>query len=651
MKNRQRLTPHSRRLFPHTDRLFAGSVIACSVLLALLCSISWSARAYSCEVSSKKAKGMSPRQSQSRPDTSKILSDIKYLSSDRLEGRATGQRGGELAAKFIANEFKKIGLEPQGEGESYFQFFDATVGVSMGSGNSLNVTFPQGESTYAVGKDFIPFSFSSVGSVSGPVTFAGYGVSSEHYGYDDYSKVSPEGKIVLVMRHEPQEQDEKSVFAGKQLTHYSDLRYKATNARDHHASAIIVTADPLNHTDREDELLPLQSLEGLGDCGLPALQVKQRVAEAMLRAAGLEMGELQRRVDSLLVPVTVEIPSVRVSVQVDLIKNRKKVANVVGVLEPSSGSTGEYVVVGAHYDHLGKSSQFSLTRAEGIHNGADDNASGVSAMLELARIFAARRDSLKRGMVFLGFVGEELGVLGSTFYVNNPVVPLDKTVLMLNLDSVGRMKDHKLYAAGTGSSPIFKELIAKANERLALQVESTEGGFGPSDHFTFYGRSVPVLFFFTGPHEDYHKISDDWDKINVEGLTSIVRLSVHALEELVFTDTPVPFTRAAADTAGPPGGEGYGAGRGAYFGIVPDFGGEPDKGAKISGVSEGSPAEKAGLKAGDVIVKFAGKTITGLYDLSFVLKEKKPGDEVEVVIVRGGETITLKAQLGRKGAK
>jgi hypothetical protein len=644
MKNRVKRAPHRRRLF-------ASSLIVYSFALVLLCSTSWLGHAFSCETLSTKGKTTSQEQSHSRPDTSKILADIKYLASDRLEGRATGERGGELAASFIADEFKKIGLKPAGSRGSYFQFFDATVGVHMGKDNSFRVSLPHGESTYDIEKDFIPFSFSSVGSASGSVTFAGYGISSEHYGYDDYSKVSPEGKIVLVMRHEPQEQDEKSIFAGKQLTHYSDLRYKATNAREHGASAIVVTADPLNHPDEEDELLPLQALEGLGDSGLPAIQVKRRVAEAILRAGNLDMGELQRRIDSLLVPVTVEVPSVRVSLQVDLLKDRKKVANIVGIVEPSHGRTSQYVVVGAHYDHLGKGSQFSLTRTEGIHNGADDNASGVSAMLELARIFAAKRDSLKRGIVFLGFTGEELGVLGSTFYTNNPVVPLDNTVLMLNLDSVGRMRDHKLYAAGTGTSPIFKELIAKANEGLALEIESSEGGFGPSDHFTFYAHNVPVLFFFTGPHADYHKVSDDWDKINVEGVASVVKLSVHVLSQLVFTATPVPFTRAVPDTAGPPGGEGYGAGRGAYFGIVPDFGGEPDKGAKISGVSEGSPAEKAGLKAGDVIVKFAGKTITGLYDLSFALKEKKPGDEVEVVVIRNGEAITLKAQLGKRGAK
>jgi len=627
-------------------------MIAACVLLFHLISNSMPCPAYSSAKTYVKgsAKGNAGVRPHVQPDTSGILSDIKYLASDRLEGRGTGQKGGELAANFIADEFRKIGLEPRADQGTYFQFFDATVGVHMGKENFFQVTSPE-TTTYTLEKDFIPFSFSSAGSVSGPVVFAGYGISSEHYGYDDYAKLKPEGKIVLVMRHEPQEENESSIFAGKQLTHYSDLRYKATNAREHGASAIIITADPANHPEEEDELLPLQSLEGLGDCGLPAIQVKRKVAEAILRSGNLDMEKLQREIDSLLVPVTVEIPSARVSIQVDLIKDRKKVANVLGILEPSGGRASEYVVVGAHYDHLGKSSQFSLTRTEGIHNGADDNASGVAAMLELARIFSTKRDSLKRGIIFLGFVGEELGVLGSTFYVDDPIVPLNKTVLMLNLDSVGRMREHKLYAAGTGSSPVLKELIAKSNEGLGLNIESTEGGFGPSDHFTFYAHNVPVLFFFTGAHGDYHKITDDWDKINVEGVASIVELSLRALSPIVFAETPVPFTRAAADTSGPPGGEGYGAGRGAYFGIVPDFGGEPDKGAKISGVSEGSPAEKAGLKAGDVITSFAGKKITGLYDLSFVLKERKPGDEVEVIVVRDGESVTLRATLGKRGAK
>jgi len=677
-------------------------------------------------------------RSSSLPSLSEknILTHLKYLASDELEGRATGEEGGYLAADYIADEFKKLGLlepgsadmsttEPGAAGTStagsgtrgskdarhgvaetdaksernarsdkadrsdnYLQRFDATIGVRLGEENSLKIAFPNGlgtvESTYVCGEDFIPFSFSSTGSVLASLTFAGYGITSEQYGYDDYSKAALNGNVALVMRHEPGETDSSSVFGGKTLTHYADLRYKATNARDHGASAVMVTIDPLNHTPEEDELMKLQAREGLGDCGVPAIQIKQHVAEAILRAQGLELRELQARIDSLRAPNTITLPSVRATLRADLVKERRNVANVVGILTPRGRKVSEYVVVGAHYDHLGRGGESSLSKEGGIHNGADDNASGVSAMLELARIFAAKRDSLKRGIVFIGFVGEEIGVLGSSFYADNPVVPLEKTTLMLNLDMVGRMREHKLYAAGVGSSPVIKGLIERANvspsggnqtsssEKLdgtaqakegasgsldqgdgvaPLKIETSESGYGGSDHFPFYGKNVPVLFFFTGAHEDYHKVTDDWEKINVDGLASVVGLSSRILADLVFTDMPVPFTRAAADTVGPPGGEGYGRGFGARFGIVPDFGGEPGKGAKISGTSEGSPAEKAGLKAGDVIVKFAGKTVTGLHDLSYVLREKKPGDKVEVVVLRDGKEIIFKAKLDRKGAK
>ncbi len=587
----------------------------------------------------------------SSPDTARILSDIKYLASDELEGRGTGERGGELAADFIAEEFKKLSLRPGGDNGDYFQYFEATVGVSMGTENFLKVSFPGGESTFVIEQEFIPFSFSSVETVSAPVTFAGYGISSERYGYDDYAGFEPEGKAVLVMRHEPQQQMEDGSFAGKQTTHYADLRYKATNARDHRAAAILIFTDPLSDADDADELLALQSLEGAGDSGIPAIQIKRRIAETILRAEGHELEKLQCSIDSLLTPASLELSSVNVTLGVDLSKDKRNVANVVGVLEPSSDEVTEYVVVGAHFDHLGMGGQFSLTQKEEVHNGADDNASGVSAMLELARMFSNQRDRLKRGMIFIGFNGEELGVLGSTFYVNNALIPMEKTALMLNLDSIGRMREQKVYVAGTGSSSIFDDLLARANNDLALSIESTESGFGPSDHFPFYGSDTPVLFFFTGVHGDYHKASDDWDKINAGGIADIVNIASLALSELVFTDTPVPFTRAAADTAGPPGGEGYGGGRGARFGIVPDFGGEPGQGAKISGVSEGSPAEKAGLVAGDVIVEFDGKPITGLHDLSYAIKDRKPGDEVEVVVMRNGKRMTFKATLDRRGAK
>jgi hypothetical protein len=587
----------------------------------------------------------------SSPDTARILSNIKYLAGDDLEGRGTGERGGELAADFIADEFRKIGLRPGGDEADYLQFFEATVGVSMGAENFLKISFPTGESTFAVEKDFIPFSFSRVQTVSDPVSFAGYGISSERYGYDDYSGFDTEGKVVLVMRHEPQQQDEDGSFAGKKTTHYADLRYKATNARDHGAAAILIVTDPLSDAAEEDELLPLQSLEGAGDSGIPAIQVKRRVAEAILKTEGHELEDVQRKIDSLLTPVPVEMSTVGISLGVDLSKDRRSVANVVGILEPSGGEVTEYVVVGAHFDHLGMGGQFSLTRETEAHNGADDNASGTAAMLELARIFSGHREILKRGIIFIGFNGEELGVLGSTFYVEHPVVPIENTVFMLNLDSIGRLRDDKIYAAGTGSSSIFESLLARANEELALSIESTESGFGPSDHFPFYGSNTPVLFFFTGTHGDYHKASDDWDKINAGGIGSIVSIASLTLSELVFAETPVPFTRAAPDTAGPPGGEGYGRGRGARFGIVPDFGGDPGEGAKISGVSEGSPAEKAGLIAGDVIVEFDGKPVTGLHDLSYAIKDKKPGDEVEVTVMRDGKKLTVIATLDKRGAK
>ncbi|MFH0777229.1 MAG: M20/M25/M40 family metallo-hydrolase [Candidatus Eisenbacteria bacterium] len=629
------------------------ALVTLSLLLLLVAGVA-ACRAPSgtaCKVSSDTRYETAGSSNLFSADSRKLASDGRKLASDKMEGRGTGQKGGELAARFIADEFKKANLEPGVGGKSYFQLFDATVGVAMGGQNELRIRFPEAESTYVVEKDFIPFSFSGTGSVSGPVAFSGYGISSSQYNYDDYAQVDVSGDVVLAMRHEPQQQIEDGAFEGKKVTHYSDLRYKASIARDRKAVAVLIASDPLSSEAEEDDLLPLQSLEGMGDCGIPAVQIKRRIADRILATEGTSLRELQLNIDSTLAPSPLELGSVTVSLNVDLVKNRKKVANVVGILEPSAGPAREYVVVGAHYDHLGKGGQFSLTQKPEIHNGADDNASGVAAMMELARLFSAKRDSLKRGLVFVAFSGEELGVLGSTFYVDNPVVPLEKTILMLNLDMVGRMRDKKLYLSGTGSSPAINPIVERANEQNKIVIEKSESGFGPGDHFPFYSHNLPVLFFFTGVHEDYHKPSDDWDKINVEGMASIVELAANVLSQLVFTEVPVPFTRASPDTAGPPGGEGYGRGQGAWFGIVPDFGGEPGKGAKISGVGEGSPAEKAGLIAGDVIVRFADKPITDLHDLTYALREKKPGDEVEVAVVREGKTLVFQATLASRKAK
>jgi hypothetical protein len=310
----------------------------------------------------------------------------------------------------------------------------------------------------------------------------------------------------------------------------------------------------------------------------------------------------------------------------------------------------EFVVIGAHYDHLGMGGPGSLEpNPEGkIHHGADDNASGVSMMLELARALVSRRSELKRSVLFASFSAEELGTLGSLNFTKNPTVPLEKITAMINLDMVGRLKNDSLDVQGTGTSPRWPAIVEKANQAAGLKLKFQSGGFGPSDHSSFYAALRPVLFLFTGAHAEYHRPSDTAEKINYEGQAKILAFLAPVVEAIATTTEPFPFTRVAGETQPQPGG---GRGRGVWVGTIPDFS-EEKPGVRVSGVTPGSPAEKAGILGGDLLVKFGSKEIRNLYDYTYALQDWKPGDKVMVELKRtenGVEVVkTIEVTLGAR---
>ncbi|HKX83475.1 MAG TPA: M28 family peptidase, partial [Pyrinomonadaceae bacterium] len=347
------------------------------------------------------------------------------------------------------------------------------------------------------------------------------------------------------------------------------------------------------------------------------------------------------------------------SLTIDLIKKNADAYNVIGILEGTDPVLkGEAIVIGAHYDHLGRGGQGSLAvNSSDIHHGADDNASGTSAVLELARQFAKEKKN-KRTLIFMAFSGEEEGLLGSNFYVNNPIWPLEKTVAMINLDMVGRLKDQKLNIGGIGTASEWKRMVEERNINSELlgslgqvplptatpapgqslevfSLQLNEDGFGPSDHSSFYGKKIPVLFLFTGTHEDYHKPSDTFEKINYEGLTKITRYVSSMIKGIDLNLTRPTYT--VAKSSGTMGRTGFNV----SLGTVPNYADSTD-GLLLDGVRDGSPAAKAGIKPGDKIVKLAGRDIRNVMDYTFVLGEMKAGQEYEVVLKRGTETITLK---------
>ena len=337
-----------------------------------------------------------------------------------------------------------------------------------------------------------------------------------------------------------------------------------------------------------------------------------------------------------------------ISFGVNLVKKQTDANNVIGILEGRDDTLkSEAIVIGAHYDHLGRGGQGSLAaNSAEVHHGADDNASGTAALIELARTIVAEKANM-RTIVFIAFSGEEEGLLGSKHYVNNPVFPIERTVAMLNLDMVGRLNNNKLNVGGIGTASELKQLVEQINTgdgaRMRVmkvppkfELALNEDGFGPSDHSSFYGKKVPVLFFFTGTHVDYHKPSDTAEKINYEGLAKVKSLVLEIAQEI--DRTPTKPTYIVAKSGGMGGGR---TGFNVSLGTIPSYADATD-GMVLDGVRDNSPASKAGLLAGDKVVKLAGKDIRNVMDYTYTLGEMKAGEEYEVEVIRGGQRMTLK---------
>lgn len=318
--------------------------------------------------------------------------------------------------------------------------------------------------------------------------------------------------------------------------------------------------------------------------------------------------------------------------------------NVFGVVRGTDPSLrNQYVVVGAHFDHLGSNTMFAADpRAPGLRLGADDNASGSAAVLELARLIA--RAPTRRSVIFAHFSGEEEGTLGSMYMVEHMPVPIDSVDAMLNFDMVGRMKDDRLIVYGVATAPELPGIVADANATINLNVAAQGDGDGPSDHASFYLKNLPVLHFFTDVHEDYHKVGDTPDKINAAGEARVVALAERALRAIADRPARLTFVRAPSSAK-----MSSSNGSNVYLGSIPDMAGSDTPGLRLSGVSAGSPAEVAGLKAGDIIVVFDGKPVKDLYEYSDALYSHKPGDEVDIVVLRGGQRVTVHVKLGRRG--
>ena len=574
-------------------------------------------------------------------DPDAYLRQVRFLAGDELQGRGNGTPELERAAEHIAGEFKRFGLAPAGDDGTYFQKFQVNTGSRIGPDNKL--TFRIGDTSLlaALHKDFIPIAFGEKTDVSGEVVFAGYGISAEEYKYDDYRNFDVTDKVVLVLAHEPREGDPKSPFDGTQATLHGHDNMKIQNAKYRNARAILIVQDPANHPDSEDDLAGAAAGGQVDELGITALRISRKLAQRLLDGQGKSLLGLQKQIDQSLAPQSMVFTGVRAEIETDVVRVKKEVRNVLGLLpgkDPVVG--GETVIVGAHYDHLGLGGRSSMSPEliGQIHHGADDNASGTAGVLELASWFARDPASRRRSYLFIAFAGEELGLRGSEYWTNHPTRPLQGVVAMLNMDMIGRLRDDQVLLAGVGTSPAFPEIVNSAASEAGLKVKTTQSGYGSSDHMSFYLKNLPVLFFFSGLHADYHRPSDTWEKINAAGAAKILNMVALIAFRLDTMDAHPQFTRVQEPVMPAGGGSGYGA----YFGSVPDFT-DDVKGVRFADVRPNSPAAKGGLKAQDILIQFAGKEISNLEDFTYMLRTHKPGETVEVVVLRDGKP--LKAQV------
>jgi hypothetical protein len=636
----------------------------------------------------------------------RLSQSARYFSSDELEGRGVGTKGLDLAAQYIADQFHQIGLKTDLYDGGPLQKFKMTVGASLGPRNELTLVGPPAAGSsepqrlgLKLGAQFNALALGGSGKFDLPLVFVGYGITAKDEKYDDYAGLDVKDKAVVILRHEPQQNNPHSVFDGTRPSRHAPFKRKVSNAYEHGAAAVILCNDEYDVDQKrtairerwqaafdavveeaaklkaagkvsDEELVkqeahiqqlaadlkkyadqlaeardPLLPFDGGGSDAsegrnFPVLFGTRAALDEMIRAAlDTTLSKLEAEIDKGPTPHSRAIEGWRAVGETSVERQEAEVANVVGVLEGEGPHADETIVIGAHYDHLGFGGSGSAAPGvHEIHNGADDNGSGSSVLIEVARQLTSRGKKLPRRIVFIAFTGEERGLVGSARYVRNPLVPLDKTVAMLNLDMVGRLQDEKLIVHGTGTATEFDALADRFGKQFGFTITKKPSGFGPSDHSSFYGAKVPVLFFFTGSHKDYHRPTDDFEKLNISGMRRIAEMVTEVALALADAGERPHYQEVQG------GNETLGGGDRPYFGSIPDFAGDAP-GYALSGVTKGGPAERAGMKAGDIIIQFGDSKVGNLEDFDSALRKYKSGDKVPVTVKRGSDQVKLEVTL------
>ncbi|MGV3660644.1 MAG: M28 family peptidase [Prosthecobacter sp.] len=613
------------------------------------------------EIVSHKSPDLSTTAGEIREED--IKQHITYLASDELGGRLTGTEGEKLATQYVADAFKQVGLAPFGDENTYFDNFDFTAGVALGEGNELTLS---GEAL-KVELDWKPLSFSQNGKVEpAGIVFAGYGIetpeeATDSHGkkletYSSYAHLDVKDKWVLVLRYMPEGVSQER---RNELSRYSSLRYKALTARQKGARGLIVVSGPNSKV--VQQLAPLSFDASLATSGIAAISITDAVGDKLLASAGKKLKELQDKLDTGDLMGGIDCKDLKLGANIVIQQEKKRGRNVLGVL-PFGAEPDPHVpplVVCAHIDHLG-STGGSNSRAKGdeankIHHGADDNASGTAGVMEIAQWLADLKKQgkldLKRDVLFAAWSGEELGLLGSNHFVEAyaKMIKGDANAKLtgmfaacLNMDMIGRFQK-SLVLQGLGSSSLWAKEIEKRNAPIGLPITTQNDAHLPTDSTAFYLRGIPSLNAFTGSHADYHMPSDTADKIDYPNAAKITKL-MGLIARGIATTAPAPDYIAMEA----PKNQGVRTGLRAYMGTIPDYAQGDTKGVKLSGVSPVGPAAKAGVKAGDIIIKLAGKDITNIYDYTYVMGDLKIGKETTITVQREGKEVELKVTPGSR---
>ena len=618
------------------EKLLRRSLILSSALLCLSICVAQN------DATAEDPKPTTAKPTQ-EPDSAREASlkqvtfDIQYMSSDEMGGRQPGTPGIKLCEDYIVAEYKKAGLKPLEDG-TYFQELEVgNTRVVNTKATELVLEGPKdAEIKLDLGKDFQQLVTRKDFDLSSDLVFVGYGISADEHNYDDFNGIDVEGKIVVMIRFEPQADDPKSVFNGDETSRHASGRQKVTAARRAKAAGILLVNDMRSAVDEsKDELI---QPDRFGTNSLPMAQIKRSVFNEMLKSSpavspsGEKLDNLQaieKRIDRTLEPISQKMEGWSAKFKSSFVVKKTKTNNIIGIIEGEGPNADETIIIGGHYDHLGMGAYGS--RAPGrkeIHNGADDNATGTAGIIELARRFNKRDKKPGRRLVFICFTAEEMGLLGAIHYCNNPIYPLEKTAAMLNFDMIGWLRDEKLTLYNWNSSPQLDAIFDVANEGFDFDLVKPARGFAGSDHLPFNQRSVPNTFIHTGQNPVYHTPEDDFEAINCEGALRVIEFTERVVDGLAAVEKKPSF----------------GAPKPFRLGVMLD---DENEIVTIAGVTSDSVAEIAGLQKGDVILEFEGEKVTKRREMTRLIRRDQ-GKTVKMKLKRGDAEIVLNVELKKK---